>query len=135
MSEWIELNDEDKTKSKYPWRVVSLRIFHTGITGYFYACPYFTLSTNGSLCIMPNYIFNGNTGLPLTIEKNILPMMLTGACFHDALYQLIKIKVLPKSVRFKCDNLLYAQWVLNGTPKPVAEFGYFMVRRFGWIFV
>lgn len=135
MTDWIELNQDEKTKSKYPWRVVSMRIFHTGITGYFYACPYFTLSTNGSLCIMPNYLFNGNTGLPLVIEKSILSMMLIGACLHDALYQLIQIKVLPKSARIKADNLLRAQWLLNGTPKPMAELGYTLVRRLGWMFV
>lgn len=133
--DWIVLNKDPRTKDKFPWRVVSLRTFRTGITGFFYACPYYTLATNGALAIHPDYIFNGNTGLPLWFERRLLPMMLTGACLHDALYQLLKLKILPRAYRSRVDALLYAQWLADKTPPLIAETGYSLVKAFGWMFI
>lgn len=132
---FYELNTDPKTSAKYPWRVIEAISFHTGIRGYFYACPYFTFATNGVLTALPNYLFNGNTGLPLWLERFWLSMMLAGACMHDALYQLLVLGILPMQYRKTVDALLYSRWLSDGTPRAIALTGYSLVKSLGWIFI
>lgn len=116
---------------EWPWKVISPLLFETHFTEYEFCNDYVVLTQKGSLILQAGYSWNGNTGIPLWIEKQWLEKMLRGSAFHDALYQLIRLNELPKETRKQCDQVLKTIWLEDGVAKPVAWAGYFTVRVFG----
>jgi hypothetical protein len=62
-------NTDPKTRTKYPWRVIKTQSFQTPIVGFDYIHKYFAISKTGVVTVFKDYLCNGNTGLPLWIER------------------------------------------------------------------
>jgi len=67
-----------------------------------YNGEWFDLDINGMLTIKRNYCWDGASG-PTWDTKNCK----RGSLVHDALYQLMRMEVLPKSYRKHADKLFY----------------------------
>jgi hypothetical protein len=109
--------------------------FKTKVTGFIVKTPYYELRANGQITLFRDYCWNGNTGLPLALESKWLQCMLPGSAGHDALYQILKEKRIPKSYRKEADVFLKDKWIADGTPKAIALSGYATVRAVGWMFI
>ena len=73
---------------------------------------FISLSKDGLLTIKAGYASDGPSGPTIDTKNSI-----RGAFVHDALYQLIRQRCLPKSVRPQCDELAYRIWIEDGMYK------------------
>jgi len=128
-------NTDPKTRDKYPWRVIKTQSFQTPIYGFDYIHKYFAITKAGVVTVFKDYLCNGNTGLPLWIERRWLACMIAGSIVHDVLYQLISMGILPLATRALADQVLYWRWIADKTPKAIADFGYAVVSRLGGFFI
>lgn len=112
------------------WKYELVRDFivHTSITGY---CNH-TISTrfidllpNGSLRIRAGYAWDGPSGP--TFDT---PSFMRGSLIHDALYQLIRLGLLPKSARRMADTLLREVCLIDGMSRFRAWYVYQGVHLF-----
>ncbi len=87
---------------------------------------YIFLSPNGFLKIKSGYCWDGPSGISFD-TKNFM----RGSLIHDALYQLIRQRVLPESYREYADQLLKKICIEDGMSKFRAEYVYRAVRLFG----
>lgn len=62
---------------------------------------YITLSTDGSMTMIDSYAWDGPSG-PTIDTKNFM----RGSLVHDALYQLMRLELLPLSYKEQADRLL-----------------------------
>lgn len=97
----------------------------TDITGYCVISDWFTLSQTGELTLKKGYCWNGATGAFDTHD------FLIPSAVHDALYQMIKLKLLPESTRLKADQLLRKMCKKRGMSAFRAQYVYLAVRIFG----
>jgi len=74
---------------------------NTGIQGYSYASKVIKIDQNGCLKLSKGFRWDGRSGPALDTVNT-----LRSSAFHDALYELIIIAVLPKSVRVLADVLM-----------------------------
>lgn len=81
---------------------------------------------HGSLVIKKGYAWDGPSG-PTIDTKNFM----RGSLIHDALYQLIREGVIPKSSRKKADKILYRLCREDGMEWFRAQYVYRAVRMFG----
>jgi len=63
---------------------------------------YIVLDTDGTLSIRPGYAWDGPSG-PTIDTKNFM----RGSLVHDALYQLMRMELLPQSCRLLADEELH----------------------------
>ena len=90
---------------------------------------YVTLTTNGSLFIKAGYAWDGATGFP------DFKSVLRGSLIHDALYQLIRLGVLPASDRKKADEALRVACIEDGMSAFTARAIWAAVTLTGWRYV
>ncbi len=81
------------------------------------------ISSDGTLFIRKGYAWDGPSG-PTIDTKNFM----RGSLVHDALYQLIREKILPESYRKKADQLLRDICIADGMSKFRANYVYRGVR-------
>lgn len=94
-----------------------------------YTGDYLEIDWRGRLTILTGYSWDGLTGfidVPDAIEASLV---------HDALYQLIREKVLPKSYRKRADKIFKEMCINNGVHPTLASTMYRAVRLFGWAFI
>jgi len=82
---------------------------------------YISLKVDGSIIIKEGYAWDGPSGPTIDTDT-----FMRGSLEHDAIYQLIRMGLLPRSYRIKADERLYiccredgmiwirAQWVYRG---------------------
>ena len=74
--------------------------------------PIFTqfidLSATGLLIIRAGYAWDGPSGPTIDRPKK---HVMRGALVHDALYQLMRLKLLPQSFRHRIDRIAYNIWI------------------------
>jgi len=82
---------------------------------------YISLKVDGTLIVKEGYAWDGPSGPTIDTDT-----FMRGSLEHDALYQLIRMQLLPRSWRIKADQRLYdccredgmvwirAQWVYRG---------------------
>jgi hypothetical protein len=81
------------------------------------------LTKEGTLFIKKGYCWDGPSGPAIDTDNFML-----GSLIHDALYQLIREKKLPKSMRDFADRLLYKLCRDDGMSKIRAWWVYWGVR-------
>ena len=99
--------------------------FETGISGYTISTGLLSLSQSGLLIIKSTYAWDGPSGP--TFDT---PSFMRGSLIHDALYQLIRLKLLPKSARRMADTLLREVCLIDGMSRFRAWYVYQGVHLF-----
>ncbi len=84
------------------------------------------LSKTGRLTLKKGYAWDGPSG-PTIDTKNFM----RGSLVHDALYQLMRVKLLPQSRRKPADVLLWLICLDDGMSRTRADYVYHAVRVFG----
>jgi hypothetical protein len=87
---------------------------------------YVSITNNGFLKVRSGYCWDGPSGISFD-TKNFM----RGSLVHDAMYQLIRQRVLPESYREYADQLLKKICIEDGMSKFRAEYVYRAVRLFG----
>ena len=88
-----------KYKSGYKYILAETYACKISLTGLFARTDFITLDKNGNLVIKQNYAWDGATMFP------DLEAVKRASLIHDALCQLIRLKVLPESVLEKVHNV------------------------------
>jgi len=86
---------------RYKYQLMQPYTIDVGIKGYSTDTPYLRLEEDGMLEIKKGYAWDGPSG-PTIDTLNFM----RGSLVHDALYQLIRMEVLPFSLREHADMLL-----------------------------
>lgn len=112
-----------KYRKGYKYQLAEDECAMTDIKGYDIETEFITLSTYGRLQIKSGYAWDGATG---AIDTDAL---IFASLIHDALYQLLRLGLLPPKERRKVDRRLRedcvkkkmwkarAWWVYNGVRK------------------
>lgn len=87
---------------KYKYQLTEKFAHKTNILGYDITTDYIRLERNGLLSIEKGYCWDGPSGPTLDTKSSI-----RGSLAHDALYQLIRMGLLPFSERPATDKELY----------------------------
>ena len=89
--------------------------------------PFIRLKSNGELTIRAQYAWDGPSG-PTIDTKNFM----RGSLIHDALYQLIRERILEPQYRKHADNILRTICKEDGMSRFRAWYVWLFVRLFGW---
>ena len=87
------------------------------------ATPWITLAIDGGLYVQAWYAWDGPSG-PAMDTKSAM----RGSLFHDALYQLLRLKLLPPSERLAADEL-YRKLCLEDGMWRIRAWAHFRVLR------
>ena len=86
---------------KYKYRLLADLVLQSSIKDIFVRTEYIELRYDGQLTLRKGYAWDGPSG-PTIDTKNFM----RGSLVHDALYQLMRLKLLPASLRETADMLL-----------------------------
>jgi len=111
---------------KYKYKLAKPFKYNTGIKGRRATTEYILLFPDGELTIKIGYRWDGPSG-PTPDTKTFM----RGALIHDALYQLIRMYILPVSFRKISDRLLRRVCIQDGMNKIRAWWVYNAVRLAG----
>lgn len=100
----------------YKYQLAALLLFDTGITGYDIKTEFIELSPLGLLLIKSGYAWDGASGPTIDDDTNMRP-----SCVHDALYQLLRMGLLPPEYRELADEILEFTCREDGMPGVRAE--------------
>jgi hypothetical protein len=84
------------------------------------------LNASGRLSLKQGYAWDGPSGPTLDTKD-----FMRGSLVHDALYQLMRLKLLSGRLRKRADVLLWMICLEDGMPKARANYVYHAVRAFG----
>jgi hypothetical protein len=116
-----------KKRQKYKYNLHSELEYETGIT---VDSPkdlkFLEITSTGKLTIRKRYSWDGPSG-PTIDTKNFM----RGSLIHDALYQLMREKVLPQSARKRADEILREVCLQDGMSRFRAWYVFKTVRWFG----
>ena len=84
------------------------------------------LNVTGRLTLKQGYAWDGPSGPTLDTKD-----FMRGSLVHDALYQLMRQKRLPRRLRKRADVLLWMICLEDGMAKARANYVYHAVRAFG----
>ncbi|HBA83190.1 MAG TPA: hypothetical protein DCZ95_03760 [Verrucomicrobia bacterium] len=87
--------------------------------------PYVSLMRSGLLIISEGYAWDGPSGPTIDTKSS-----LRGSLVHDALYQLIRLGLLPLDMRCACDDEAHKIWIEDGMLKPRADAWRWCLNRF-----
>jgi len=87
---------------------------------------YVSLATDGLLTIHSDYAWDGPSGP--TIDT---PDFLIASLVHDAIYQMLREKKLPQSIRKTADQIMRRICIEEGMSNLRAFYVYWAVRAFG----
>ena len=99
--------------------------YRTGIEGWDITIEFIRLSDDGYLIIKNGYAWDGASGPTIDTKSSM-----EGSCVHDAFYQLMRMDLLPQSVRHAADNLLEKICISKGMWKFRAKMWCSVVKRF-----
>lgn len=108
------------------WRARTERqtTYATGVTGFGFDHPLFSLGKDGTLTIGPGYSWDGGSGPAINSTS-----MLYASLPHDVLYQAMRMGMLPAECRPEVD-LLFHRCCLEVMWRPRAWWCYRAVRWF-----
>ena len=98
-----------KYKSGYKYVLAETYACKISIIGYFAKTDFIVLDTKGNLVIKQNYAWDGATMFP------DLEAVKRASLTHDALCQLVRLKLLPETILEKIHNVSHANRVLGVT--------------------
>ena len=104
--------------------------YPSGIRPYKLKTPFIALDVNGLLTVYRGYSWDGPSGLTITTKS-----FMRGSLVHDALYQLIRLGLLPSKERANADELLQKICQDDDMNPVFAKITYLGVRTFGWLYV
>lgn len=93
----------------YKYQLAETLSVNVGILEYSIDTEFITLDTLGNLTIRSGYASDGPSGLTWDTDN-----FMEGAFVHDALYQLLRLELLPQSLRLECDEILISICKDNG---------------------
>ena len=97
----------------------------TPLLGYTITTDYISLNEWGLLTIRKGYAWDGPSG-PTVDTKNFM----RGSLIHDALYQLLRMGLLPETERFIVDKILQLSCIEDGMSKIRAWYVFQGVDKF-----
>lgn len=107
---------EESTSIKYSkghkYQLKRRAMFQTGIKGYSGNTFYLTIYVDGGLLVRAGYAWDGPSGPTIDTKST-----LRGSLVHDALYQLIRMEIIPKSCREQADQEAHDRWIEDGMLK------------------
>jgi len=116
-----------KKRRQYKYKLYSDVVYETDYKlDYPYDNGLISISVSGRLTIGAGYSWDGPSG-PTFDSKNFM----RGSLVHDALYQLMREKILPQSAREKADKILIEICIKSGMSKFRAWYIYKGVRLAG----
>ena len=110
----------------YRYQLIENYSVNTKIYGQRVESEYLWLHPDGLLAIEAGYCWDGASG-PAVDSSTIM----RGSLIHDALYQLIRMELMPKVLRKMCDQELYLTCREDGMSWVRAHYVYYAVRLFG----
>lgn len=111
--------------SKYKYVTEKEYYVQSLIFGYSVDHQYFSLSTDGVLRAKIGYAWDGMSVVPDTPAGKIPSL------FHDVLYQMMRLELIPRKERGKADRLFYDSCKLYGMNPVLALICYIGVIIFG----
>lgn len=90
-----------KYKKGYKYQLYETYVVKTGIEGFSCKTDFIHLFSDGTLVVYKGYAWDGATGVP------DVKFMMRGSLVHDALYQLIRLGLLPTCIKKRADMLFY----------------------------
>jgi hypothetical protein len=92
--------------------------------------PFAYLTMGGVLHILPGFEWDGPSGPTLATEST-----LRASLVHDALYRMMRERVIPRRCRAEADRQLRVLMIADGAPRLRAWLFWLAVRLFGWAFL
>lgn len=116
-----------KKRIKYKYNLCSNYEYETGIK---VAVPkklkFLEITADGKLFMLKGYSWDGPSGVAVDTKTSM-----QGSLVHDALYQLMREKVLPQSDRKRADEILKEVCIDDGMSKVRANYMYYAIRLAG----
>lgn len=104
-------------------------VLDTNIIGRACKTDWIELLNDGTLIISGAYAWDGATGA-INTENSV-----RASCGHDALYQLIRLGLLPRTMRLKADSNLRKWLIEDGMSEFRAGYWFVAVRLLGELFL
>jgi len=103
-----------------------LSLLETGIEGYEFANDVIKLTKKGALSLKKGFRWNGRSGGAIDTVS-----ALRSSAFHDALYELIWLNVLPRQTRVLADRMMRMLDAEDGVNVVRQWYSYALLRAFG----
>lgn len=111
---------------KYKYTLSVIEVIDTGIRGYSFDHEFFNLTLDGLLTIYKHYKWDGVSGPTWDTKSTMIPGL-----GHDALYQAIRLKLLPVQMKDVIDLFFYSEMLRCKVWAPRAKYFYKAVAVFG----
>jgi len=85
----------------YKYQLIKIYKCNIGIYGYEISTPFLTLDKAGNLTITVGYAWDGPSGPAIDT-----PTFMRGSLVHDAIYQLMRMGLLPQHCRLPADLVM-----------------------------
>jgi hypothetical protein len=105
-------------KKGYKYQTQSPTLYYTNIFGHNAHTDYIRLYDDGIMILAKGYAYDGPSGPTIDGDSNMY-----AAGGHDALYQLIRLGLIPKEYKKNADSLFY-EWCIQG--------GMWKIRAYTW---
>ena len=116
----------DVVHHNYKYKLKTEQSAMTDITGLEINNNFFILDTNGILVVRRGYCWNGSSGPTWDT-----PSTMRASLFHDALYQMMREKLISLDWRYISDKLYYKMCIDDGMWRWRAWLHYKALRAFG----
>lgn len=111
---------------KYKYKLANTFIIQTPILNKGFKHKFFILKDNGLLVIIIGYLWDGVSGPTWDTKSTMIPGLV-----HDALYQAIRLELLPLSLKQLTDSFFYDLMIKHKVCKLRATYFYKTVHYFG----
>lgn len=111
---------------KYKYKLHSTFVIKTPLINFNFRHELFTLKTDGTLVINSGYLWDGVSGPTWDTESTMIPGLV-----HDALYQAIRLQLLPLHQKETIDAFFYDLMIKNNVWKVRASYFYKAVDSLG----
>jgi hypothetical protein len=113
-------------KRQYKYQLAEDYSINIGLQDMTFIAPFFILKSDGTLLILEGYAWDGPSGTPFD-SKNFM----RGSLVHDAMYQAIRMGLLPVEYKDLADRILQLVCIEDGMSKIRAWWVYQGVHKFG----
>ena len=110
----------------YKYRLAETLVVKTDIRNRGFKHPLFILKDDSTLVINVGYLWDGVSGPTWDTKSTMLPGLV-----HDALYQAIRLELLPLNFKDEIDELFYRLMIQEGVWALRAGYFYLAVYTFG----
>lgn len=118
------------THKNYRFILTAPLTLDTGIINRAYKTDWIELDRNGVMTLSAGYAWDGASGIAINTKNS-----LRASCGHDALYQLIRLGLLPRTKRLQADSDLRKWLIEDGMLELRAGIWFLAVRLFGELYL